>query len=66
MLYLNHTYIILLYFGLRILILQKDFILQKKALRLMFFVRREAHTNPLFKDFNILIPTTQGGQIWTA
>ena len=30
------------------------FILQKKALRLMFFLRREAHTNPLFKDFNIL------------
>ena len=21
----------------------------------MFFLRREAHTNPLFKDFNILI-----------
>ena len=32
----------------------------------MFFVRREVHTNPLFKDLNILIPTTQGGQIWTA
>ena len=30
------------------------FILQKKALILMFFLRREAHTNPLFKDFNIL------------
>ena len=30
------------------------FILQKKALRLMFFLRREAHTNPLFKDLNIL------------
>ena len=30
------------------------FILQKKALRFMFFLRREAHTNPLFKDFNVL------------
>ena len=30
------------------------FILQKEALRLMFFLRREAHTNALFKDFNIL------------
>ena len=30
------------------------FILQKKALSLIFFLRREAHTNPLFKDFNIL------------
>ena len=30
------------------------FILQKKTLRLTFFLRREAHTNPLFKDFNIL------------
>ena len=30
------------------------FILQKKALKLMFFRRKEAHTNPLFKDFNIL------------
>ena len=30
------------------------FILQKKALRLMFFLRREAHTKPLFQYFNIL------------
>ena len=30
------------------------FILQKKALRLMFFLTRKAHTNPLFKDFIIL------------
>ena len=30
------------------------FTLQKKALRLMSFLRREAHTNPLFKDFNFL------------
>ena len=30
------------------------FILQKKALRLMFFLLREAHNNPLYKDFNIL------------
>ena len=30
------------------------FILQKKALRFMFFLKREVHTNPLFKDFNIL------------
>ena len=30
------------------------FILPKKALRLMFFLRREVHTNPLVKDFNIL------------
>ena len=29
------------------------FILQKKAIRLMFFLRRKAHTNPLFKDCNI-------------
>ena len=29
-------------------------ILQKEALRLMFFLRREAHTNAIFKDFNIL------------
>ena len=33
---------------------KKLFILQKKALRLMFFLRREAHTNPPCKDFNIL------------
>ena len=30
------------------------FTLQKKVLRLMSFLRREAHTNPLFKDFNFL------------
>ena len=30
------------------------FIFQKKTLRLMFFLRRLAHPNPLFKDFNIL------------
>ena len=30
------------------------FILQKQALRLMFFLRRDAHTNHLFKDCNIL------------
>ena len=28
--------------------------LQEKALRLMFFLRREAHTSPLFNGFNIL------------
>ena len=30
------------------------FTLQKKALGLMSFLRREAHANPLFKDFNFL------------
>ena len=30
------------------------FILQKRTLRLMFFLRRDAHANPLFKDCNIL------------
>ena len=29
-------------------------ILQKKSLRLMYFVNRNAHTTPLFKDSNIL------------
>ena len=30
------------------------FILQKKALRLVFFLRREVHTNTIFKGSNIL------------
>ena len=54
MLYSNHIYIILLQFGHRILILQKDCFLTKKALRLILFLRREAYTNPLFKDCNII------------
>ena len=54
MLYSNHNYIALLQFGHRILILLKDCLSYKKVLRLTFFLRREAHTNPLFKDFNIL------------
>ena len=44
MLYLNH-----------ISILQRDCLSYKKKHQdLCFFLRREAHTNPLFKDFNIL------------
>ena len=55
MLYSNHIYILLLQFGHIILIRQKDCLsYNKKALRLMFFLRKEVHTNSLFKDFNIL------------
>ena len=54
MLYSNHIYIILLWFGHTILILQKDCLSLEKALRLMLFLRRDAHNYPLFKDCNIL------------
>ena len=33
---------------------KKLFILFKKTLRVKFFLRRDAHTNPLFRDCNIL------------
>ena len=54
--FLNYTYSILVLFGHRILIPLKDFIyiLQKKYLQLMYFLNRNAHTTPLFKDSNIL------------
>ena len=52
--FLNHIYSILVLFGHRILIALKDYNLQKKSLRLMYFVNRNAHTTPLFKDSNIL------------
>ena len=34
--------------------IKRLFILQKKSLRLMYFLNRNAHTTPLFKDSNIL------------
>ena len=33
--------------------IKRHFILQKKSLRLMYFLNRNAHTTPLFKDSNI-------------
>ena len=34
--------------------IKRLYILQKKSLRLMYFLNRNAHTTPLFKDSNIL------------
>ena len=50
----NHTFIILSWHGHIILTLQKYCLSHKKGLRIMFFLRRDAHTNPLFKNCNIL------------
>ena len=50
----SHLYSSSLVLALNFNSTKRLFILQKESLRLMFFLRREAHTNPLFKDCNIL------------
>ena len=53
--FLNHDFFILVLFGHRIYIpLKKLYILQKKSLRLVYFLNRNAHTTPYFKDWNKL------------
>ena len=52
--FLNHTYSILVLFGQRILIPLRLYILQKKSLRLMYFLNCDAHTTLLFMDSNRL------------
>ena len=54
MLYLSCIYIIPPWFGHKINSAKRLFTLQKKAWRLMSFLRRDAHTNYLFKASNIL------------
>ena len=52
--FLNHTYSIPLVWAQNINSIKRLYILQKKSLRLMYFLNRNAHTTPLFKDSNIL------------
>ena len=53
MLYSNQVYILLLWFGHRILILQKDCLSYKKNTK-TYLKKRWTYTDPLFKDCNIL------------
>ena len=53
MLYSNHTYILLLQFGHRILILQKDCLSYKESIKTYVFLKKRG-TYPLFKDCNVL------------
>ena len=49
-----HLYSSSLVWALNFSSTKRLFILQKSTLMLMFFLSREAHTNPLFKDCDIL------------
>ena len=51
--FLSHTYLILHCFRLKIYHL-KDCMIYKKSLRLMFFLNRNPHIGPLFKNAKIL------------
>ena len=52
--YLNLIYITPHLFGHKIQIQVKYFVLQKKSLRIIYFVNQNAHTSPLFREPNIL------------
>ena len=53
--FLNHTYSVPVLFGHRILInIKRLYNLQKKPVRLMYFLNCNTYTVPLFKDSNIL------------
>ena len=53
--FLNDNFFILVLFGHRISIpLKRLYILQKRSLRLVYFLNRNAHTTSYFKDWNKL------------
>ena len=53
--FLNHNFFILVLFEHRISIpLKRLYILQKRSLWLVYFLNRNAHTTPYFKDWNKL------------
>ena len=50
----SHLFCSCLVWGQNINSITTLYILQKKSLRLMYFLNRNTHTTPLFKDSNIL------------
>ena len=52
--YLNTIYITPLLFGRNSNAIKRPFVLQKKSLRIIYFLNHNVRTSPLFRDLNIL------------